>query len=155
MTRSLHNGRFLPSHPVRLAVITSISTVLLASADSLGHGEAKTVPEQMKQALTAAHAQHLAHVHTDMRDGTYLWTWSVHRSSASAILRPIALSAHAQPIDKDFTRTRLGGTNLARCSSMRRRTRRDDTPRCGSAATEPRSGPCASARANSMHVDAD
>lgn len=85
-----------------LAVETRELVWAIASAVA----EARPVPEHLRHALTAAHAQHLADAHMEVRDGAYIWAWSVRRSIASAILGPITLSALTLLMEKDLSRTK-------------------------------------------------
>jgi predicted RNA-binding Zn ribbon-like protein len=94
-----------PEESQRLFTL-ALQTRELVWAIASAMAEARAVPEELRQALTAAHAANLANAHMEVRGGAYIWAWSVHRSIASAILGPITLSALTLLMEKDLSRTK-------------------------------------------------
>lgn len=86
--------------------VSAVETRELVWAVASAVADARAVPEELRQKLTSAHAQHLSHAHMEVRDGAYIWAWSVRRSIASAILGPITLSALTLLMEKDLSRTK-------------------------------------------------
>jgi predicted RNA-binding Zn ribbon-like protein len=83
-----------------LAIRELIWTIATALA------EQRPVPEQLRDELTAAHAEALRCAEIKMRDGVYIWTWDPRRDIPSAILGPITLSALTLLMEKDLSRTK-------------------------------------------------
>jgi predicted RNA-binding Zn ribbon-like protein len=68
--------------------------------------EQRPVPEKLRAALTAAHAESLRSAEIKMREGAYIWTWDPRRDMQAAILGPITLSALTLFMEKDLSRTK-------------------------------------------------
>jgi len=68
--------------------------------------ERRPVPEKLRAALTAAHAESLRCAEIKTRDGAYIWSWNPRRDMQAAMLGPITLSALALLMEKDLSRTK-------------------------------------------------
>ena len=68
--------------------------------------ERRAVPDKLRAALTAAHAESLRCAELTLRDGVYMWAWKPRRDFQAAILGPITLSALTLLMEKDLSRTK-------------------------------------------------
>jgi predicted RNA-binding Zn ribbon-like protein len=86
------------------ARLIEIRELIFMIATALADG--RKVPDQLRAALTAAHATSLRFAEIKMRDGLYIWSWDPRRDMQAAILGPITLSALTLLMEKDLSRTK-------------------------------------------------